>query len=724
MSVARARGERRTTDAKKQDDGSLGAAIDVVQRLADDERAPLARQVSTDWSAEREADAVADAATPGFSGPALDGDRLSAGLQDAMRAASPALAGLGEVKFDQSDSASSAADSIDALAFTKGSDVSVSRGEMTPHLAAHEATHAVQHAGDGMVHAKLRGTKTALESMGGPPADKIFTTNWEKILEGVGAYEGLEESVLKDGNPSTQQLQATKPVMLKTLTKVEGSIKSWQKANDSKKAKEKSEERHKKTKETSEQAESDDRTKAGRRQAIAMLQPRIGNEINLLKSKDSAGWLSSLGLSSSKVTQQGQEKSGQKNPTKELKYQTENGEFSGYFKAEKGFSKGMEMHEIDTGIRQVDPNYGARAVAMYKIDQILGAGVTARAEFATHVDKSGKTVMGTVLEAAKGSSGGDTKFTMNQAEAKQTGGVSLDDPKLQSGLNKLQILDAICGQLDRHAGNYFVETDPQGNVIGVTGIDLDMAFGEDMLTPDSREAAIAHNYKGMPEYVDAEFGRAILKIAPGTIQDALTGLLSPAEVNAAVRRFIWVRKKIEEMIGSERMVEQWGPETLGLGSGIKKSSDTQFQSTSKTYGDVLKGNAFIGLQARAKELVVETIATGYGPRPFSAAAYREIEDWPKEALEMLATVFGSNAGPAVGIAEAAFNGQVTDQLEPLAMTVLNELLRDPLVAQFMVFMQENGVRAAEAGGWNTKFKQAATGYAQAAVLKLQKTGKK
>ena len=45
-------------------------------------------------------------------------------------------------------------------------------------------------------------------------------------------------------------------------------------------------------------------------------------------------------------------------------------------------------------------------------------------------------------------------------------------------LIQLQLLDQLCGQCDRHAGNLHIQTDDSGKIIGVTGIDSDMSFGK------------------------------------------------------------------------------------------------------------------------------------------------------------------------------------------------------------------------------------------------------
>ena len=184
--------------ARTRDEG-IAPAAEALRRVA--EPAELASEVASDWKvstdahAESEADTIADAAVQRFEGPAVANGGLTPGMQSAMTQAAPDLSGLDKVRFDQSATASVAADSIGALAFTQGNHVSVASGELTPHLAAHEAVHAVQHwSGSGdVVHAKLRGTSDALKSMAGGESTsglrkKIGAkTNWDKILDGVAA---------------------------------------------------------------------------------------------------------------------------------------------------------------------------------------------------------------------------------------------------------------------------------------------------------------------------------------------------------------------------------------------------------------------------------------------------------------------------------------------------------------------------------------------------------
>src|SRR5262245_55601962 len=149
---------------------------------------------------------------------------------------------------------------------------------------------------------------------------------------------------------------------------------------------------------------------------------------------------------------------------------------------------------------------------MYRLDQLFNANVTAKAEFAIHNGKMGTVIesVGGVKGTTKGAQGSEAKWAMSpEHQQQEEGSVDASDPVLQQSLNKLQILDAICGQMDRHQGNWFVQTDTQtGKVTGVKGIDLDMAFGSEMHSTDVGDTG--ENYLGMVEQVDRDFGMALL----------------------------------------------------------------------------------------------------------------------------------------------------------------------------------------------------------------------
>ncbi|HZT67022.1 MAG TPA: DUF4157 domain-containing protein [Acidimicrobiales bacterium] len=543
-----------------------------------------------DAAAEAHADRVADATVshlgPRASAPPVVGGVLHPSVRAAMAAVQPGVGGLGQVRFRTDDHAAGQAEGIGARAFSRGGEVSVGRGELgrgveSTRLAAHEAAHAVSHAApSGMVHAKLRGVRSALENQGGGTTSgsvrKFFgvLTNWDKILTSVAAYEEMEEAFLAKGKPSKVEVGQVAPRFLEQLMKIRNNCASWMASNGGERQAGWGDKVARSRKQAQENPDlenpwkdpsADARSKPGRRQAIAQLVTRVETEIADLES---GRWGDTLGLSDKQVSKEGREDKGQKSSVKELHYVTENGEFSGYFKAEKGFNDAPEPHELDSGIRQVDPNLGARAIASYRLDQLFGAGVTARAEWAVR-----NGVMGTVLESANGVAFSDMLRAGSHEASMQPGrtATDVDDPVLQQGLNKLQLMDVICGQLDRHQANYRINLDKQGKVTGVTGIDLDMSFGSDLSSAKEMDKmkGAAPNWAGMPELIDAEFAERILQVSESDVRLALKGLLNESEIGATVMRFQAVKQIVSE-IPKEKLVTKWGVTTANAQRGYAK----------------------------------------------------------------------------------------------------------------------------------------------------------
>lgn len=611
---------------------STGRAMRSLLEDAQDDHAqapeaPVRRALevgAADDRAEREADAVAEQvlariggssgdvhrshtdATPagaiGAAGGALD-DAASGAIESARGGGSALDAGvrremesgfgrsLGDVRIHTDARADQLSRQMSARAFTTGRDIFFARGEYDPtsapgrHTLAHELAHTVQDGGG--VHRKLRGTAEALETQGGGATSgklrKLVRsrTNWDKIVATVREYEAEESALLAGGkNPDPMTLMSAKPGMLKLLDRALAYVKEWRKANTDAEPTGKG----KKQKDDEEDDAADTRSKSARRQAIGMLEPRIGTEVRLLSANDSAGWLASMGLSPNQVVATRGSDSGQMNKVDKLDYQSEGGSFSGFFKQDKGFSPERHRQEQQVGIQQLDPNYGARTVALYRLDQLFDAQVTARAEFAVHKNDDGKSVLGTVMESARGTQGGKVAY---KHSGDRGPGVSISDPKLQSGLNKLQLLDAIAGQLDRHMDNLFIDTDDTGNVTSITGIDNDMAFGRKM-NKTSNQRIAAHNYRGLPEYIDKTMGEKILQVRDADIRDALTGLLPGPEIEATVRRFIEVQNAVKVAKATGKLEDNWGEESSKR--GLSKISDLDFSSKRTAYHENAKSS--------------------------------------------------------------------------------------------------------------------------------------
>lgn len=530
-----------------------------------------------DSAKEREADAVADRAVArlGTNWPVPRPAPRSGGVPPALAGlVGPELGGVDRVRLDAGAQAADQAEGIGARAFAEGGRVAFARGELDlssregVHLAAHELTHATRHApgrsveGATLVHAKLAGTALAAEQMGGGRSTKGLRktfnakTNWDKVLDGLRAYERLEEALVAKGDPSPKVLGAARPKLLKALAKIEATIRSWQKANDGRGESSSSEERFQGFlgDQGSDNYEEDTRSKAKRRQTVAMLTPRIRTE---MADVASGNWSRTLGLSDQKLRKRGKKDAGQMSEVQKLTYETEQGEFSGFFKEEQGYLPGTKTagRDVESGIRLADPNFGARAMAMYRLDRLLGAGVTARVEFAVDQGR-----LGTVTEKARGTKAADMQWSTTEGDGK----ASADDAVLQRCMNKLQVLDAIALQLDRHGGNYFVQSDEAGKVTGVTGIDLDMAFGSEAHTPEEAPSgASAYAWRGLPEEIDEEFGKRILAVSADDVRGALAGLLPEPEVVATLDRFRFVQDKIRVAETEGLLRQDWGEASAG-----------------------------------------------------------------------------------------------------------------------------------------------------------------
>lgn len=120
---------------------------------------------------------------------------------------------------------------------------------------------------------------------------------------------------------------------------------------------------------------------------------------------------------------------------------------------------------------------------------------------------------------------------------------NVTDGTLNLALNQLQWLDFICGQADRNLGNVFVQYDAQGNVSGITGIDNDLSFGEQI--DDQHRIA---KFQGLPTAIDAQTAQAIRNTHANTerLQTVLrSNGLTEAEVAQTLKRLAQAVEAIE-----------------------------------------------------------------------------------------------------------------------------------------------------------------------------------
>lgn len=144
------------------------------------------------------------------------------------------------------------------------------------------------------------------------------------------------------------------------------------------------------------------------------------------------------------------------------------------------------------------------------------------------------------------------------------------NPNVLREVTKLQLLDHLTGQIDRHSKNYFVHVLPDGSAI-VTGIDLDNSFSPLIDDPDQIAFKPGHplqsHFRGvlMPQVIDRDMADSILNFDDGA--STLPILLQPAEIQAMQSRVQKLRSHVRDLEAQGRIIDagSWGePSTLAL----------------------------------------------------------------------------------------------------------------------------------------------------------------
>jgi hypothetical protein len=125
--------------------------------------------------------------------------------------------------------------------------------------------------------------------------------------------------------------------------------------------------------------------------------------------------------------------------------------------------------------------------------------------------------------------------------------------QVQRQTTSLQVLDALCGQLDRHPENYLLDVDPTGAVT-LTGIDNDFSFGKDLHDPDR---GLTANQMGLPPLIDRTLFTRIDGLDWATYSAGMDAELDAEELAGARARFDWVQGKVRDMNRDGLVVDNW-----------------------------------------------------------------------------------------------------------------------------------------------------------------------
>ena len=164
-----------------------------------------------------------------------------------------------------------------------------------------------------------------------------------------------------------------------------------------------------------------------------------------------------------------------------------------------------------------------------------------------------KTRKGVIMMPAEGEDPIHAGLNSNMAKLDRS--KMENSPGLNNKIAKLQFLDYICGNPDRHQGNIFYQFSDDGKLIGVQGIDNDASFGSNKdfyqyefhsrrggkQTIKLGNAVRFEDLKLIPE----SMATTVMNLDPETYAFQLYGYgLKTAEVEGAFRRLIDLKKQL------------------------------------------------------------------------------------------------------------------------------------------------------------------------------------
>lgn len=230
-------------------------------------------------------------------------------------------------------------------------------------------------------------------------------------------------------------------------------------------------------------------------------------------------------------------------------------------------------------------NMTKRNVATSRMAALLGLEhlVAKSQEVEIFDEATNQSIRGNLMEKAEGISLQEDLF-QGVAAAKGSGHAIKVSSGAQRDLLNLQILDVLCGQMDRHMGNIMVTLDRQTpineeapitgeeTVTGIQAIDNDAAFGTNtdvvgMELPDRSDRRVYDPETGeitLP-YMDKNLAERILELSPEVVRFALQGLITEAEIEAALKRLEMmqsaIRKSFEKSPDKFLEDDQWNDNT-------------------------------------------------------------------------------------------------------------------------------------------------------------------
>ncbi len=206
-----------------------------------------------------------------------------------------------------------------------------------------------------------------------------------------------------------------------------------------------------------------------------------------------------------------------------------------------------------------DAELSKRNVATSRLAGFLGLSDLIVQTEMTNVTVNGKMMQGIIMDQAQGRNIGSIKSMAKKAgkNVRYTGN-SL------KGLCNLQILDILCGQVDRHSGNYMMTYTIDGNgdycYDKVTGIDNDMSFGclgyNEIFGKGEKGY---HEIRNIGDFngikipgIDADLAQRIINLKPEFIEYQMLDILDKTERYYLIDRLKGLQQTLRNQLRIEK----------------------------------------------------------------------------------------------------------------------------------------------------------------------------
>ncbi len=303
-----------------------------------------------------------------------------------------------------------------------------------------------------------------------------------------------------------------------------------------------------------------------------------------------------------------------------------------------------QLDDVGAGIdKGAKYKFQERNIATSRIANLLGLqGLVVNSELAEISYAEGgetKTKQGLLMSAAEGTAAGKTKPSGRRFAAvngnekfesieSESYGYAFSDVtnNFQREMSNLDILDYVCGQDDRHEGNFFVKKDENGKFDGVVGIDNDSAFGKGRnenkeLIEANEKAYDNHEFGGgtktgrskgviskgklVQPHIDAELAERVLTIDKDMIKYTLMDLIEPQNIEACWLRLQQLQKAINHAKSKtpDKLIkpDDWGAKTHDKSADYTNGKETYKHGEITTYALFMTPNFYNVNMAKADD---------------------------------------------------------------------------------------------------------------------------